>query len=131
MSSLAEAVTEFGYQQALATAERFAEESNERAGFFAHELRNILGTASLAFSAAKAGNIEIEVSDNCGGLPQNAEATMFLPFSQHGTERSGLGLGLTIAQQSVIACGGILSVRNIPQRGCVFSVRMPRGSMPQ
>lgn len=244
-NAIANAVTEFSYQKGLAAAVKVAYENNERAGFFAHELRNLLGTATLAFSAAKTGHlslsgatgsilerslaglsklideslvdirevgqhvemlssfsladfigelgsaaqlaaqakgcnlwvgpvdatlalsgnrelllsavanllqnaikfthpgtrvtlnayasaekIQIDVSDHCGGLPRNAEATMFLPFSQHGTDRNGLGLGLTIAKQSVIANGGVLSVRDMPTVGCVFSINLPRLAMP-
>lgn len=245
-NAIAVAVSEFGYQQTLATASLVAAESTERAGFFAQELRNILGTASLAFCAAKAGNlslsgatgsilerslsslskmiddslvefrslaqgtadlssfslaefvvelatsaqlaahakgcslsvgtvdptlalnvnrplllsavanllqnaikftgvgtevtfnayasagkIQLDVADHCGGLLPNAEATMFLPFSQHSVDRNGMGLGLTIAKQSVTASGGTLSVRDLPTIGCVFSVSLPRGSMPK
>ncbi|VVD32871.1 protein of unknown function [Paraburkholderia dioscoreae] len=31
---------------------------NERRGFFAHELRNLPGAATLAFTAVKAGNLD-------------------------------------------------------------------------
>lgn len=58
-NAIADAVTEFSYQQGLVTADRVAIESNKRASFFAHELRNILGTASLAFGAAKTGNLNL------------------------------------------------------------------------
>ncbi|WP_174821635.1 sensor histidine kinase [Duganella rivi] len=244
-NAIADAVNEFSYQKELQTADKVAREAKERVGIFAHELRNVLGTATLAFSAAKAGNlsltgatgtilerslgglakmideslldirvdgqqvnmlnafplalfvaelacaaqlaaqakgcslavaavdptlalsgnrelllsavanllqnaikftqpgtevslsaysnadkIQIDVADHCGGLPPNAEATMFLPFAQHGCDRSGLGLGLTIAQQSVIACHGTLQVRDLPQVGCVFTVSLPRFIVP-
>jgi signal transduction histidine kinase len=36
-----------------------AVETNEHLGFFAHELRNFLGTATLAFTAAKVGNLNL------------------------------------------------------------------------
>jgi signal transduction histidine kinase len=53
-----------------------------------------------------------------------------LPFAQNGADRSGLGLGLTIAQQSVNACNGTLQVRDVPQVGCVFTVSLPRLAVP-
>lgn len=244
-NAIADAVNEFSYQKELLAADRFARESKERVGMFAHELRNMLGTATLAFSAAQAGNlslsgatgtilersltalarliddslldirandlhalvlnafslsqfvaelvaaaqlaaeakgctlavapvdpslalsgsrelllsavanllqnaikftqpgtevrlsaygcadrIQIDVADHCGGLPPNAEDTMFLPFAQNGADRSGLGLGLTIAQQSIHACGGTLQVRNLPQVGCIFTASLPRLMVP-
>ncbi|WP_280807694.1 sensor histidine kinase [Variovorax boronicumulans] len=45
----------------------------------------------------------VEVEDHCGGLPPGSAATMFAPFNQHSHDRSGLGLGLSIARQSVEA----------------------------
>ena len=68
----------------------------------------------------------IEVQDNCGGLPAGMADTLFEPFGQAGQNKSGLGLGLSIARQSVEANGGTLSVRDIPGAGCVFTISLPR-----
>lgn len=70
--------------------------------------------------------IFIEVQDNCGGLPQGNAEKMFVPFSQRGDDKSGVGLGLSIARQSVMADNGTLSVRNLPGDGCVFTINLPR-----
>jgi signal transduction histidine kinase len=51
---------------------------------------------------------------------------MFLPFSQSGDDRSGLGLGLDIARRSVEANCGVLTVRDVPGTGCVFTIDLPR-----
>jgi len=67
----------------------------------------------------------VEVHDACGGLPAGTEA-LFRPFSQGGADRSGLGLGLSIARRSVEACGGSLNVRDLPGTGCVFTIDLPR-----
>src|SRR5471030_3338465 len=56
-NAIADAVTEFSYQRDHAVADQQAHTANEQAGFFAHELRNALGTATLAFAAAKAGGL--------------------------------------------------------------------------
>lgn len=240
-NAIANAVTEFGYQHDVALAERQATELNERLGFFAHELRNQLCTATLALSIIKQGKVGlsgatggvldralvglgnlidrslaevrmsagipvqnrlypladfiaeiklsatleadvkgcvlavsevdpllaidvdrdlllsatgnllqnafkfsrphseitlnayavadrilIDVEDRCGGLAADAADTMFLPFVQEGTDRSGLGLGLSIARRSVEANRGALNVRNIPGSGCVFTIDLPR-----
>src|SRR5471030_1481195 len=242
-NAIADAVTEFGYQRESVTVDRLAKEANERAGWFAHELRNFLGTASLAFSAAKAGNLSlsgatgsilerslaslsrlidhslaevrattgktvhsqmfsvadfidevkraaelvaqvkgckftvspvdeelavsgdrnllyaavgnlvqnalkfthshtevtlnayavayrilIDVKDHCGGLPAGDAETMFLPFVQNSDDKSGLGLGLSIARRSVESNDGTLSVRDVPGTGCIFTINMPRYS---
>ena len=39
---------------------------------------------------------------------------MFLPFTQGGEDKSGLGLGLAICRRSVEANNGVLRVRDIP-----------------
>jgi len=240
-NAISDAVTEFSFQKDAIAAEASAIASNQRMGFFAHELRNLLGTASLAFSASKAGNLNlngatgailgrsltglekliassleevitinqfagvlgafsladfiaelassaalsatmhgcslrvlpvdetlallgareallaavanvlqnafkfthpgtevlltayssgehilIEVADHCGGLGEGVAETMFLPFSQAGVNRTGIGLGLTIARQSAFASGGALTVRDVPGEGCVFTFSLPR-----
>jgi signal transduction histidine kinase len=240
-NAISDAVTEFSYQRDVMTQVTNISESNIRMGFFAHELRNLLGTATLAFAAAKSGNLNlngatgtilerslgglekliarsmddlrfsemdganltlyslaeflgeiysasvltaarngclvrmsavepelalqggrdllmaavanllqnafkftrpgtevlltgyasgdrifIDVHDHCGGLAKGVAETMFLPFSQSGADRTGIGLGLTIAKQSVAAHGGELTVLNLPDEGCVFTISLPR-----
>lgn len=243
-NAIADAVTEFSYQRDFNLATQFAREEGERIGSFAHELRNFLHTANLAFAAAKAGNLPlfgatgavlerslaglgklidhsiedaripagdsakwtlfslsdyinetkhaanlaaqlrgcgfvvtsvdphlavsgnrdllysalgnllqnafkftrpntevtlnayavadkilIEVKDYGGGLPAGKAEAMFLPFTQFGTDKSGLGLGLSIARRSVELNDGILSVRDIPGVGCVFTITLPRHAL--
>jgi hypothetical protein len=48
-------------------------------------------------------HVLIEVKDHCGGLPPGSADDMFSPFTQRGNDRSGLGLGLSIARQSIEA----------------------------
>jgi signal transduction histidine kinase/BarA-like signal transduction histidine kinase len=62
----------------------------------------------------------------CGGLPPNAEVDMFRPFEQHGDDRSGMGLGLSISKRGVESSGGEIRVRDLPGQGCVFTVEFPR-----
>jgi len=78
---------------------------------------------------AAADRIRIEVEDHCGGLPRGL-AEQGLPLKQSGEDRSGLGLGLTICQRSVEANNGILSVRDVPGTGCVFTIDLPRYLLP-
>jgi signal transduction histidine kinase len=56
-NAIAIAVTEFGYQRDALVAERNAESLNERLGEFAHELRNALGSATLALQLIRAGKV--------------------------------------------------------------------------
>ena len=79
---------------------------------------------------AQADRILIDVSDHCGGLPPGGAERMFQPFSQAGEDRTGLGLGLSISRRSVEANKGVLSVRDIPGTGCVFTIDLPCHLMP-
>jgi len=243
-NAIADAVTEFSYQRDFSMATQHALEEGERMGSFAHELRNFLHTATLAFAAAKAGNLPlfgatgavlerslaglgkliehsiedarkpsgdaakwtlfslsdfinetkhaanlaaqlrgcgfvvtpvdarlavsgnrellysalgnliqnaikftrphsevtlnayaiadkilIEVKDHGGGLPPGKAEQMFLPFTQFGADKSGLGLGLSIARRSVELNDGVLSVRDIPGVGCIFTISLPRHTL--
>lgn len=240
-NAIASAVTEFGYQRDFVVADKQSIALNERLGFFAHELRNQLCTATLALSVIKEGNVGlngatggvldralvglsnlidrslaevrmtagmsvmrsplslagfiseiklsagleaqlkdcvftvsevdpllaidvdrdlllsavgnllqnafkfsrpqtevtlnayavadrilIDVEDGCGGLPPGNAEKMFLPFTQSSDDKSGLGLGLSIAKRSVEANEGVLRVRNIPGLGCAFTIDLPR-----
>ncbi|NZA27229.1 HAMP domain-containing histidine kinase [Luteimonas sp. SJ-92] len=243
-NAIASAVTEFGYQRDSIIADKQAVALNERLGFFAHELRNQLCTATLALAVIKQGNVGlngatggvldralvglanlidrslaevrisaglqvqhrlfsladfiaevklsatleaqvkgctltvshvdpllavdadrdlllsaignllqnafkythpnsevtlnayaqadrilIDVQDHCGGLPPGLAEEMFTPFTQGAENRSGLGLGLSISRRSVEANNGVLSVRDVPGSGCVFTIDLPRHFM--
>lgn len=59
------------------------------------------GTEVLLTAYGTGARVHIEVQDHCGGLPAGTAETMFLPFSQSGSNRPGIGLHLTIAKQSL------------------------------
>ncbi|KWS03376.1 Two-component hybrid sensor and regulator [Lysobacter capsici AZ78] len=80
---------------------------------------------------ALADRILIDVQDHCGGLPPGLAEEMFVPFTQGAENRSGLGLGLSIARRSVEANSGTLSARNKPGSGCIFTIDLPRHSLPE
>ena len=83
-------------------------------------------TEVLLRAYAAGDRILIDVEDNCGGLPPGDAEKMFLPFTQGSADKSGLGLGLSICRRSVEANNGVLSVRNMPGSGCVFTIDLPR-----
>ena len=83
--------------------------------------------SEVTLSASAYGSlVRIEVTDHCGGLPHGSIERMFTPFTQRSTDRSGLGLGLTIARESVELDGGTLTARDMPGSGCVFTLSLPR-----
>jgi signal transduction histidine kinase len=70
-------------------------------------------------------NIVIEVEDECGGL-NDAKADLFKPFVQKNDDRGGMGLGLTITKQAVTLNKGTIEVRDLPGKGCIFALTLPR-----
>ena len=79
---------------------------------------------------AEAGNVLIDIQDHCGGLGIGNKEDLFLPFRRMADEKSGLGLGLAITRRSVEANNGVLSVRDIPGSGCVFTITLPLCTLP-
>lgn len=73
----------------------------------------------------------IEVEDACGGLPPGKAEELFQPFLQRSRDRSGLGLGLTISRRAVDQAGGTISVRDLPGRGCIFTIELPVSATPE
>lgn len=55
--AIADAVTEFGRQHDAFTSDERTRATNERLGFLAHELRNLINTAILAVATIKLGHV--------------------------------------------------------------------------
>jgi signal transduction histidine kinase len=86
------------------------------------------GTEVVLSVRSVGDRVRIDVEDCCGGLPPGAEQSLFRMFEQHGADRSGLGLGLSISRRAVETCSGSLTVRDKPGMGCVFTIDVPRFS---
>src|SRR6202034_590008 len=56
-NAIADAVTEYAYRHDVILAEKGVRALNERLGTLAHELRNLIQTASLALTAIRAGQV--------------------------------------------------------------------------
>jgi signal transduction histidine kinase len=83
------------------------------------------GNVSLR-TRATADAVSIDIEDECGGLSPGQAESLFRPFQQRNSDRSGLGLGLSISRKAVHLNGGEIHVRNLPGKGCVFTVELPR-----
>jgi signal transduction histidine kinase len=79
---------------------------------------------------AESDRILITVEDNGIGLAPGEAERIFQPFTQSGADKSGVGLGLAICRRSTEINNGILSVRSAPGSGCVFTIDLPRHSLP-
>ena len=67
----------------------------------------------------------IEIEDECGGIPPSKVDPFQVFGERRGGDRSGLGLGLSIARKAVRAHGGEIRIRNMPGVGCVFIIDLP------
>jgi signal transduction histidine kinase len=86
------------------------------------------GSTVAIETRATEDRVVLEVADACGGLPPGKAEELFQPFVQRGEDRTGFGLGLAIARQAVEAHHGSLTVRDVPGKGCVFSITLPLGA---
>ena len=73
-------------------------------------------------------SIRIEVADNGPGVPQSIRQTMFLPFVSEGKE-SGVGLGLTLAQQIAHEHGGRIELMESLDGRSVFTITLPKEAL--
>jgi len=88
------------------------------------------GHVSLA-TRTTSEHVMFDVEDSCGGLPPGKTEDLFRPYEQRGTDRSGVGLGLAICMKAAKAHGGELHARDLPGKGCVFTLQLPRKPPPR
>lgn len=87
------------------------------------------GARILVRGNFKEDQIVIEVEDECGGHSSDRAATeLFKPFEQRNADREGLGLGLSIARRAVELNHGTIEMRNLPGKGCTFTIFLPKSS---
>lgn len=67
--------------------------------------------------------VGFEVEDTGPGLSPERQRQIFTPFVSF--REGGTGLGLALAQRTVVSHGGSISVRSVEGRGAVFRVELP------
>ena len=86
---------------------------------------SLLGSASIAM---------IQVRDNGPGVPEEALPLLFKPFyrvdDSRGTTTGGMGLGLAIVRNAVLAHGGFVTARNVSPHGLEVEIMLPIGPIP-
>lgn len=82
------------------------------------------GHVALA-ARSQGASVSISVTDECGGMAE-PRSNPFKPFGERrGADRSGMGLGLSIARRAVRSQGGDIRIENTPGRGCAFIIDLP------
>ena len=71
-----------------------------------------------------AERVFIAVKDTGPGIPEEVLSHLFEPFFTTKAQGAGLGLGLVISAQIVREFGGILSGKNVPDSGAIFTVEL-------
>jgi signal transduction histidine kinase len=72
--------------------------------------------------------VRISVSDQGPGIPPAEQERIFEPGLRLGVDRSGSGLGLTLARAIAVAHGGELTVASSPGEGSTFTLTLPNGA---
>jgi len=73
-------------------------------------------------------SIGIRIADNGPGVPAPIRQKIFLPFVSEGRE-SGIGLGLTLAQQIAQEHGGGITLGQTSEGETVFTINLPKASL--
>jgi signal transduction histidine kinase len=107
-------------------------DSNLLAAAVAHLVQNAItyshAQATITVSAYTARDtfVNVDVRDECGGLPVNMDVDRFLPYFIEGGERDAPALGLALVQRAAVVHDGEVTVHNRPGAGCTFRLRISR-----
>lgn len=88
---------------------------------------NIWVSAGKVHPAARGGEVEILVSDNGPGIPQEGRKKIFDPFFTTKDVGKGSGLGLFVVHDIVQSHGGTICVDTCIDEGTTFIVWLPGG----
>ena len=81
---------------------------------------------TVTISSKKVGDkIEVSVTDNGNGIPQNIVDKIFQPFFTTKATGQGTGLGLSLSYDIIKAHGGELKVETKENEGTTFIIQLP------
>ncbi|MBS1824559.1 MAG: response regulator [Acidobacteria bacterium] len=72
-----------------------------------------------------AGFVKVTVSDSGAGIPDHLRERIFEPFFTTKGPEKGTGMGLTVVQTIVRACGGRIELRQDNEPGTRFDILLP------
>ncbi len=86
----------------------------------------------LGATAQPDSKVRFWIRDNGPGLPPEAQARLFIPFTRFDQVRTeGHGLGLSIVRRIVEKLGGQVGVKSAVGQGSVFTFTLPTESVEQ
>jgi len=83
------------------------------------------GRLTVTTGAASSGRVQVVVSDDGPGVPQELQARIFEPFFTTKPEGQGTGLGLSICYRIAEEHGGSIRYEPAPGGGASFVVEIP------
>ena len=124
-NAIADAVTEFSTQRDVVEFRRFSAEANERLGFFVHELRNSLQSATLALTALEAG--QLPITGATGGVLRRSLVAL-TSLVDHAVDDVRVAAQPPLNSEvfslaAFIADAGNSALLEANARGCTFTVR--------
>ena len=89
-------------------------------------VESISGEGTVTISCVRQGRDYacIRIGDTGAGIPAGEETRIFDPF--YTTKENGVGLGLAIAHEIIVAHGGDVRVESEPGLGAIFEILLPR-----
>ena len=83
-------------------------------------------------SLSTGDQVVLTVADRGPGIPPEVRGRLFLPFAagEAGATRGGLGLGLYLTREIVLAHGGTIALEDRGGGGTLVTVRLPRAPTP-
>jgi len=92
------------------------------------------GRIEVVVSQNDGGGVVVTVSDNGPGVPPDKMQLIFEPFyrvdDSRGTTTGGMGLGLAIANNAIVAHGGGVIARNVEPHGLEIRLLIPQRPHP-
>ena len=89
-------------------------------------LRGRVGSKRVSIKAtSNPSQVDVEVSDNGGGIPESVMDRLFEPFVTQRADGSGSGLGLSICKRLIDSVGGAITACSTPGDGTVFHITLP------
>ncbi len=82
-------------------------------------------TCKLYNTSLRDGGIQIKVTDNGNGIPQNIVDKIFQPFFTTKPTGEGTGLGLSLSYDIIKTHGGEIKVRSTTGEGTEFVIQLP------